>query len=412
MHEFVLRDLNLIRPARWGRVRALTGVVAWQVEGEEGGPVEPVSAYLQEITARGMAEGTVRSYAYALLRWWRFLRAVDVRWDRATPAEGRDFVLWIQQARKDVADRRKVSAATAGTINPVTRKPYPGDDFKAATIRHSNAVVRSFYEFWIEQGLGPLINPMPRDRPGRPNAHRTPMQPFRPEGKLRYNPAKPQRHPRAMPDELWLKLFGAMPSNRDRAILALDISNGARASELLGLRGSDVDWGNQLVQVVRKGTRASQWLPASPDAFVWLRLYFNDVGTPGPADPVWRTLRRRRRGDTELARQSLSYDAWRAVLRRVNSKLGTNWAMHDLRHTCAIRMIRDRRLSITDVQHVLGHKSLTTTQLYLIEDDLEVVARVREHYAGIKEGASRRPAPVATGYDSADLAVLFGGGVR
>jgi len=35
-----------------------------------------------------------------LLRWWRFLAAADVRWEQATPVEGRDFSLWIRQASK------------------------------------------------------------------------------------------------------------------------------------------------------------------------------------------------------------------------------------------------------------------------------------------------------------------------
>ena len=57
-----------------------------------------------------------------------------------------------------------------------------------------------------------------------------------------------------MPDERWNELFAALRSNRDRAILALGISNGARASELLGVRGVDLDWGEQLVRVSRKGS--------------------------------------------------------------------------------------------------------------------------------------------------------------
>ena len=35
----------------------------------------------------------------------------------------------------------------------------------------------------------------------------------------------------------------------------------------------------------------------------------------------------------------------RAVVRRANAKLGTNWTMHDLRHTCALRMAADENVS-------------------------------------------------------------------
>jgi integrase/recombinase XerD len=411
--EEPVRDLDAIRLPEWGRVVEVRDVVPWRVEDDTGCPVRPVQRYLRDLVARGKTPGTVRSYAFVLLRWWRFLRAIDVRWDRATSAETRDFALWFQRAGKPGADRRTVSARTAGTINPVTRKQYLDDSYKPATVRHSNAVLRSFYGFWIEQGLGPVVNPVPQDRVRgrRPNAHHNPLEPFRPEGRLRYNPPLPRRRPRAMPDELWDGLFAAMPSDRDRAILALDVSTGARAAELLGIRGADVDWGDQLIRVRRKGTGAQQWLPASPEAFVWLRLYVAETGDPGGSGPVWRTLRQRcGRDGGELQWQPLTYDAWRAVLRRANARLGTNWSMHDLRHTCAVRMIRGQNLSLRDVQVILGHAHLTTTQIYLEEDDHEVIARVREHLAGREERAKAAPPLVAAGYDAGDLAVLFGGG--
>jgi integrase len=135
-----------------------------------------------------------------------------------------------------------------------------------------------------------------------------------------------------MPEERWRDLFMRLRSNRDRALLALAVSNGARAGELLAIRAADVDWGNQLVRVYRKGTGAAQWLPASPDAFTWLRLYLADLGVPlEPDGLVWRTLRRRDRGKG-LRQQPMNYEALRAVFRRVNALLGSNWSMHDLRH--------------------------------------------------------------------------------
>ncbi|MGH3528397.1 MAG: tyrosine-type recombinase/integrase, partial [Pseudonocardiaceae bacterium] len=42
-----------------------------------------------------------------------------------------------------------------------------------------------------------------------------------------------------------------------------------------------------------------------------------------------------------------------------------NWSLHDLRHTAAYRMARDPEMPLTDVQWVLGHAHLSTTQRYL-----------------------------------------------
>ena len=72
-------------------------------------------------------------------------------------------------------------------------------------------------------------------------------------------------------------MFARLGSHRDRALVAFWVSTGARAAELLGARRADADPGQQLITVIRKGTRALQPLPASPDAFVWLRLYHQQV---------------------------------------------------------------------------------------------------------------------------------------
>ncbi|MGF1427531.1 tyrosine-type recombinase/integrase [Kitasatospora sp. LaBMicrA B282] len=403
------RDLAAIRLPKWGRVVPAEGVVPWLVVAPDGTPVVPVRRYLHDFVARNRP-GSVRSYAYALLRWWRWLLVVDVEWSRATSAEVRDLVLWLRQTSKPRNSPRTRSAATAGTVNPITRKRNLNDQYQPRTIRHSNAVIRSFYEFWIETGHGPLVNPVPLDRRGgRPNAHHNPLEPFRPEGRIRYNPKVPKNKPREIPDERWNAIFGALRSNRDRALLSLDISNAARASELLGIRSVDLDWGDQLVRVSRKGSDDLQWLPASPDAFVWLRLYLAELGPLEPNDPVWWTLRRRDRGDG-LRRQPMNYEALRAVFRRINAVLATNYTMHDLRHTAALRMSRDRNLTLLDVQTIVGHAHLSTTaDVYLIEDEAVVIRRVAEHLAQREERARQPAPPVAAGYHAADLAVLFGG---
>ncbi|WP_251076422.1 tyrosine-type recombinase/integrase [Streptomyces benahoarensis] len=387
-------------------------MIPYMVLDPQGRPVEPIRRFLRDFLARGHAAGSVRSYAFDLHRWWRFLHVIDVPWDKVTSGEVRDFVLWMGQAEKQRRSPRTTSAATAGQVNAVTRKQNLGDQYSARTIRHSNAVLRCFYEFVIDAGEGPLVNPVRRDRVRgrRANAHHNPLEPFRAEGRLRYNPKVPRQRPRAMPDERWNELFAAMGSNRDRAILALAVSTAARASELLGLRGADLDWGDQLAQVRRKGSGVQQWLPASAESFVWLRLYLEENGTLGPDDPIWWTLRRRKQSGELLERRPLTYDALRAVLRRANAALGTNWTMHDFRHTAALRMVRSQRLSLRDVQVILGHAHLTTTQIYLVEDDHEVLRRVQQFLAE-RSQPEAEPAQdqAAVGYDADDLAVLLGG---
>lgn len=165
----------------------------------DGQPVEPIVRFLGDFVARGNKVTSIRSYAYALMRWWRFLLVIEVHWDRVTSAEVRDFVLWLRYATKP--GQRTASAVTAGTVNPVTRKKHLDTRYQVRTLRHSNAVLRTFYEYWIELGHPPLINPVPLDRRrgGRPGAHHNPMEPWQRDGKLRYNPKVPNVAPEPCP---------------------------------------------------------------------------------------------------------------------------------------------------------------------------------------------------------------------
>ena len=143
--------------------------------------------------------------------------------------------------------------------------------------------------------------------------------------------------------------------------------------------------------MVRKGSRAVQQLPASPDAFVWLRLYQSGLRPavpPGRDDPLWWTLRRPLR--------PLTYHAARAMFARAAAALGANWTLHDLRHTAAYRMARDPQLPLTDVQWVLGHAHLSTTQLYLTPMPGDVIAEVLAHHRRGRPSTVARSPVVST----------------
>jgi integrase len=358
-----------------------------------------------------------------LLRWWRFLWALDIEWNRATRADARDFTRWMQIANKPqrlhwrhrnagysektAPKPRMTRKKIPGTPNAITGKASPGPQYAARTRAHCETVLRTFYDFHLDEGTGPIINPFPLDRSrrsSRANAHHKPDQPFKSERAGRYRPVIPKRAPRRIPDEMFNALFAALRHNRDRALLAFWVSNAARAEELLTSRQRDALPGQQLVGVIRKGTRAYQQLPCSTDAFVWLRLYQEEArrdGVPhGKNLPLWWTLRRPWR--------PLNYDAARAMFNRTNDLLGANWTLHDLRHTASYRLARDPNMPLTDVQWVLGHAHLTTTQLYLPASQDEVIERVRAHHARRAEQRDRPPAPPAPGYNSDSMKTLFG----
>ncbi|MFJ5888134.1 tyrosine-type recombinase/integrase [Streptomyces californicus] len=394
----------------------------FQLVDGKGVIVEPVAAYFAELQACGRPDSTIRSYGMDLLRWWRFLWAWGIPWNQATRVDARDFVRWMQIADKPVRvhwrhKRAGLTAETAppprskrllpaGAANPITGKSSPGTKYALNTWAHCESVVRTFYDFHLD-GTGPIINPFPlvrRRREHRAHAHQNPNAPFKHERTGRYRPTVPKRAPRRIPDEMFNALFAALKFNRDRALLAFWVSNGARADELLTSRQRDSLPGQQLVGVTRKGTRSYQQLPSSTDAFVWLRLYQEEAwraGVPrGRNEMLWWTLRRPWR--------PLTYHAARAMFDRANDLLGSNWTLHDLRHTAAYRLAQDPLMPLTNVQWVLAHAHLTTTQIYLPAGPEEVIEQVRAHHARQAQQREQAPPVPASGYNPDSLNNLFG----
>ena len=92
------RDVARLVVPRGGQLAA-TGDAGepYRLVDADGAVVEPVAAFLRELLGAGRSVATLRSYGMDLLRWWRFLDAVGVAWDRATRIEARDFSCWIQR---------------------------------------------------------------------------------------------------------------------------------------------------------------------------------------------------------------------------------------------------------------------------------------------------------------------------
>ncbi|MFF1947662.1 hypothetical protein [Kitasatospora herbaricolor] len=83
-----------------------------------------------------------------LLRWWRFLWALDLAWDRATRADARDFTRWMQLTDKPVrvhwrhrdkpaesvpTQSKRSTKLASGTPNPITGRPTPGPKYAPTT---------------------------------------------------------------------------------------------------------------------------------------------------------------------------------------------------------------------------------------------------------------------------------------
>ena len=170
------------------------------------------------------------------------------------------------------------------------------------------------------------------------------------EGWTNVNPAReldiPRRDkilPRILTEEQVGTILDRVESQRDRAILEVLYAGGLRVSELVGLDVDDV--GESHVKVFGKGG-VERICPIGRKAIESLNEYFDERGDhPGP-------LFLNRFGNR------LSDRAVRILLEKY---VGIN--PHTLRHSYATHLI-DHGADVRDVQELLGHRSITSTQIY------------------------------------------------
>src|SRR3981081_1611770 len=91
----------------------------------EGGPLEPVVAYLRDLMLGAASPLTCRSYGFDLLRWHRLLWFLGIEWDRATEADVATLVAWLRAARNPQRQRSRPGSRPAGAGDLKTGKPPP-----------------------------------------------------------------------------------------------------------------------------------------------------------------------------------------------------------------------------------------------------------------------------------------------
>ena len=387
------RDVSALKPLALGCVeRDETGM--WRMTGADGAPVTAVRWFLADLAATDAADSTLRSYAYDLLRWFRFLAAIEVEWQRATRRDVRDFVRWFREAPNAQRTRGHTpsSRPAAGTLNHQTGKAYLAAGYAARTINHALSVVSAFYTYAVEAGLGPFRNPVPEAKQGPTDS----MDPSGLRRRAALRQKEPRRQPRDISNGLLQKVVSELSCERDRALFAVALGSGLRASELLSMTCGGIDAGRNIVRIVPKGGSTPIWVPGTPEAFVQISRYMLTRKNFRLADPLWVTRRQPIR--------PLTYFALRQILERINIRLGTNITWHDLRHTFTHQLLSDKSVGVTDVQQLLRHRDLNTLSSYSATRVDELAERL--------QAVDSEPKPesfVAGGYNDADLQTLFPG---
>ncbi|SFI81756.1 tyrosine recombinase XerC [Planctomicrobium piriforme] len=212
------------------------------------------------------------------------------------------------------------------------------------------------------------------------------------EGLTSSNPAQALRTPRAgrklphfLSTEQVATLLEAPPANepmglRDRAILETLYSAGLRVAELVGLNVSDWDRGANILRVFGKGAKeriAPIGSYASRALERWLTVRAVDPGAPADELDAMFLNRFGRRLTTRSIGRMLEKHLQDAGLSSLTSP-------HTLRHSFATHLL-DGGADLRSVQELLGHKSLTTTQIYTHVS----TRRMRETYESAHPHAKR-----------------------
>jgi len=187
-------------------------------------------------------------------------------------------------------------------------------------------------------------------------AHRTGLAADDPGAQL----VSPRAH-RDLPSVLRADQAGALvekpESDRDRAVLELLYATGVRVSELCGLDRVDLDEGRRLIRVFGKGAKeraVPYGLPAQRALDDWLRHGRPALATKASGDALFIGVKGGRLQQT-VVRRIVDAAARAAGLPHTSP--------HDLRHSAATHLL-DGGADLRAVQDLLGHSSLSSTQIY------------------------------------------------
>ena len=278
--------------------------------------------------------------------------------------------------RAYASDLRQLAAflgpdATPVRVEPADVRAFLADCHRrrsAATVGRKLAAVRSFFGHLVRTGAcaaDPSLGlPAPR---------------------------APRRLPRPLPvDDCQLLLEGGpdAPTPRDAAVLEVLYGAGLRVAELCGLDVADADVARGELRVLGKGRR-QRVVPLPAAARAALARYLAEARAgAGPGDPLF-VLKAPAPG---RAARRLGPREVRRLLRRraLGAGVAGHVHPHRLRHSYATHLL-DMGADLREIQELLGHRSLSTTQKYTAVS----AARLLEVYDRAHPRARRGRSPRA-----------------
>ena len=170
----------------------------------------------------------------------------------------------------------------------------------------------------------------------------------------------------------FLRAIDGKHRERDLAIFVIFLNCGLRLSELVGINIKNIDFEKRTLRVIGKGNK--ERMVFLNDLCIdsinnYMAVRPNDIVKPGHKDALFISSK-----GTRISNRMVEILAKKYFnLAGIDYEL---YSPHKLRHTAATLMYRDGKVDIRTLQELLGHTSLSTTQIYthIANDDLKQAA--------------------------------------
>jgi site-specific recombinase XerD len=294
-----------------------------------------IDEFLEFVVGRARPN-TVRAYAHDLSVFFSVVRKEPIE---VKPKDVMSFVTAQRRPRPGAENVVRIADGSAG--------------LSAATIKRRLAAVSSFYGYLITRDdVAVTMNPVPRGIATRQSRSRG--------GRGLPLVRGVRRLPRILdPDEIDA-LMGAMRTERDRAMTQAMVLGGLRRCEVLGLRLDDLRLGEWRVLITEGKGGHERLVPLSPTFFATVARYMDHERPPDTTnDSLFVALKGEHRG------RPLSVPGLDQIIRGARERAGlSHGTCHELRHTCFTRL-REAGMAIEAIQAQAGHRSITSTRVYL-----------------------------------------------
>jgi len=216
---------------------------------------------------------------------------------------------------------------------------------KKSSIARKISTLRSFYKYLVREQVIPSN---PAKSISTPKVEKTLPTTLTVDEAFRL-----MESPKTIPEKLFRE--GSREKGlRDRAILELLYSSGLRVGELVGLNSNQLDLDLGIVRVMGKG-RKERIVPVGVKAIEVLKTYLEERGILNGEEPIFINSLGGRLTARSVGRLIKKYSRHSGIFRKVSP--------HSLRHTFATHLL-DAGADIREIQEMLGHSSLSTTQRY------------------------------------------------